>query len=144
MKKFILTFIAFITCVFATNAQVANTEETKTIKLEANNKFVYINLKNNKAANEFYEMLPLSINMNIENNCFLTGELSDTLSVEEAEIQTTNRGGLYYYPNLKQLIYIYDVYINKLTSIQLGQQRGLKNIFMDTFGNVEVKISKFE
>lgn len=146
MKKILSLFFTAFICISAQAQQAADTTyvpENTTIKLTYNNDYVFIKLYNNKHAKAFLDMLPLTIEMEPElNNTMLSGPIEYEALNDSTKTITTSKGELFFYPDLKQIRYVYDVFVTSLSTFPIGKQVGLKNMFGNTYSSVEVTFSK--
>lgn len=127
----------------STFAQESCNDTTKLLRLDVNGKHITFRLEKNKAAEEFYNKLPISVFMEKEPP-IVKGYMRDSLSSANAEIITTSKGGLYYYPINKQIYFVYDMSINTITLIPLAKQKGQRRVFDDVALSTEVTFSKIE
>lgn len=142
--------LAFILTIFLSetlNAQ--NDSDTTTyvpentvVKLSYNNDFVYFKMKNNKYAKAFLEMLPLTLYMDpyIENTT-LIGPLNKDFGEEATEPIMITQGDLFINPKLKQVGFVYDMYVGTYSVQTIGRQVGRKNIFKKAYNGAEVTFS---
>ena len=142
--------LAFILTIFLSGTLNAQNDSDTTIyvpentivKLSYNNDFVYFKMKNNKYAKAFIEMLPLTIYMDpyIENTT-LVGSINKDFGEETTEPVMISQGDLFINPNLKQVGFIYDMYVGTYSVQTIGRQVGRKNIFKSVYNGAEVTFS---
>lgn len=148
MKKILsLLFSAFL-CGSIQAQETTDTTfvpENTIVKLSYKNDYVCFKLKNNKQAKAFLDMLPLTIYMDpyLENTT-LVGEVNYNFENDSTEKIMSTVGDLFFYPNLKQIRYTYEVYVGEFSGFPIGKQIGKKNLFSNAYDSIEVTFSKFK